>query len=239
MNVIIKQGIFLFVVQFVNCGVLPVDKCNLEDSACMTKAYQTALTTFVAGLPDYGVEVMDVMDLDDFAFDLSGLQFSLKEGKFKGLKGATIDNVKWNLKKKTAEVDFHLDGSVRGHYTAGGSILILPITGDGQMKLKLKNLHVHFVVNYEMEKDAEGNEHVILKKYSFTFDVKDHANFALTNLFNGNKELSDTMLMFLNQNWKQISEEFGKPVMEAAAKKMFKNIKSFLAKVPIAEIANV
>ncbi|KAI8421681.1 hypothetical protein MSG28_009669 [Choristoneura fumiferana] len=168
-------------------SVLPVDKCNLEDSACMTKAYQTALTTFVAGLPDYGVEVMDVMDLDDFAFDLSGLQFSLKEGKFKGLKGATIDNVKWNLKKKTAEVDFHLDGSVRGHYTAGGSILILPITGDGQMKLKL----------------------------------------------------SDTMLMFLNQNWKQISEEFGKPVMEAAAKKMFKNIKSFLAKVPIAEIANV
>lgn len=42
-----------------------------------------------------------------------------------------------------------------------------------------------------MEKDAEGNEHVILKKYSVTFDVKDNANFALTNLFNGNKELSE------------------------------------------------
>lgn len=39
--------------------------------------------------------------------------------------------------KKTIELDFHLDGTVKGHYTAGGRILILPITGDGQMKLKL------------------------------------------------------------------------------------------------------
>lgn len=74
--------------------VLPVDKCNLEDSACMKSAFQTALPTFVAGLPEYGVEVMDVLELDDFAFDLSGLQFGLKDGKFKGLKGSTIDNVK-------------------------------------------------------------------------------------------------------------------------------------------------
>nr|3E8T_A Chain A, Takeout-like protein 1 [Epiphyas postvittana]3E8W_A Chain A, Takeout-like protein 1 [Epiphyas postvittana]4G0S_A Chain A, Takeout-like protein 1 [Epiphyas postvittana]4G0S_B Chain B, Takeout-like protein 1 [Epiphyas postvittana] len=220
-------------------GVLPVEKCNLEDSACMTSAFQQALPTFVAGLPDHGVEVMDVLDLDDFAFDLSGLQFTLKEGKLKGLKGAVIDNVKWDLKKKNIEVDFHLDATVKGHYTAGGRILILPITGDGQMKLKLKNIHIHLVVSYEMEKDAEGVDHVIFKKYTVTFDVKDNAQFGLTNLFNGNKELSDTMLTFLNQNWKQVSEEFGKPVMEAAAKKIFKNIKHFLAKVPIAEIANV
>lgn len=48
-----------------------------------------------------------------------------------------------------------------------------------------------FHVDYVLEKDDEGKEHMVPNKYSYDFDVKENANFNLTNLFNGNKELSE------------------------------------------------
>ncbi|XP_063534644.1 circadian clock-controlled protein daywake-like [Cydia strobilella] len=238
MGVIFKFVVCLMAVNFVSCAVLPdVGKCNLEDSACMTPAFQKAFPMFMSGLPEQGVEVLDVMNMDDVAFDLSGLQFSLKEGKLKGLKAATVDNVKWNLQKKTLSVSFHTDASIKGHYVASGRILILPITGDGQMKLKMKNILIKLLMHYEVEKDAQGKDHMVPTKYSFDFDIRDNAHFSLTNLFNGNKELSDAMLKFLNENWKQISIEFGRPLVDSASKKIFKNVKAFLKSVAINDIA--
>ncbi|XP_028177821.1 circadian clock-controlled protein-like [Ostrinia furnacalis] len=223
----------------VQSGVLPVDKCKLTDSTCMVPAFQKAVPIFMAGLPDMDVAVLDVMEMDDIKFDLSGLQFSLTEGRLKGLKTAVIDNVKWSEKKKKFEVDFHVNCNIKGHYTAGGRILILPITGDGQITLKLKNIVVKFFVDYDIEKNADGDEIVVPKKYDFQFEVKDGAHFTMTNLFNGNKELSDTMHTFLNENWKQIATEFGRPIMGSAANTLFKNVSNFFKKSPIKDIAEL
>lgn len=43
---------------------------------------------------------------------------------------------------------------------------------------------------FEMTKDANGKDVINLKSYKYKYDVKDNANFQLTNLFNGNKILS-------------------------------------------------
>ncbi|KAL0880083.1 hypothetical protein ABMA27_002575 [Loxostege sticticalis] len=220
----------------VRAGVLPVDKCKLTDPACMVPAFQKAVPLFMAGLPDMDVDVMDVMKMDDVKFDLSGLQFSLSEAHLKGLKTSVIDNVKWSEKKKKFEVDFHVNTSIKGHYTAGGRILILPITGDGQITLKLKNVAVKFIVDYDLEKNDDGDEIIVPKKLDFQFEVKDGAHFTMTNLFNGNKELSDTMHTFLNENWKQIAGEFGRPIMGSAANTLFKNVVNFFKKSPIKDI---
>lgn len=74
--------------------MLPVEKCNLEDGECMRTQFQKAVPIFMGGIPELGIQVMDVMEMDDFKFDLSGLQFSLTDGKLKGLKTAVIDGVK-------------------------------------------------------------------------------------------------------------------------------------------------
>ncbi|CAH2047054.1 unnamed protein product, partial [Iphiclides podalirius] len=228
----------MLLVGIVSSAVLPVDKCKLQDSSCMIPAFQKAMPIFMGGIPEYGVEALDVMEMDEVKFELAGLKFGLKDGRVKGLKNSIVDDVKWDLKSKRLEVVYHVDCSIKGHYTAAGRILILPITGDGQMKLKLKNLNVTLVINYEMEK-KDGKEYVKPKSYTFKFDVRDGAVFDLTNLFNGNKELSEPMLVFLNENWKQITQEFGNPMIEVSAKKIFKNLVAFFSKVSITDIAYV
>lgn len=48
---------------------------------------------FMAGMPDAKTDVLDPMEMDDLAFDLAGLQFTLKQATMKGLKGAVMDTV--------------------------------------------------------------------------------------------------------------------------------------------------
>lgn len=47
------------------------------------------------------------------------------------------------------------------------------------------------------------------------------------------------MLKFLNENWKQVSTEFGRPIVVAAVKKILKNIVTFFRKNAIDDIAEL
>ncbi|KAJ2950999.1 hypothetical protein O0L34_g5375 [Tuta absoluta] len=226
-------------VGIVGSSVISVENCKLTDASCMLPAFQAAMPVFCDGIPEVGIDVMDPMELEDIAFDLSGLKFSLKEGRLKGLRGSIIDKVKWDLKKKRLEIDYHFNGTVKGHYTAGGRLLILPITGDGQMKLKTRNMAIQLYIDYKLVTGKDGKEYVTPIKYDFTFDIIDGAHFNLTGLFNGNDELSNTMLTFLNENWKQVSVEFGRPMIDAAAKKIFKGVVAFFKTAPLEDLADL
>lgn len=60
----------------------------------MKEQFQKAVPIFMGGIPELGIPILDVMEMEDFKFDLSGLQFSLTDGKLKGLKSSVIDSVK-------------------------------------------------------------------------------------------------------------------------------------------------
>ena len=68
-------------------------KCKLGDSACLTPAFQKMMPIFMAGISENNVEVLDPMEMDDLAFDLAGLQFTLTGGIMKGLKSSVVDKV--------------------------------------------------------------------------------------------------------------------------------------------------
>ncbi|KAM3965004.1 juvenile hormone binding protein ce-0330 [Aphomia sociella] len=218
--------------------VLPVKKCRLEDSACLKDSFQKGLTMFMEGMPELGTEVLDVMEMENVEFDLSGLQFALFNGQVKGLKNSVVEKVEWDTKKKLIEIVFIANATVKGHYKAGGRVLILPITGDGDFKLKLSkfDIRIKLLLDYKLTNGNDGKERVVIKKYEFEFEVITNAHFTLMNLFNGNKELGEAMHKFLNENWKQISTEFGKPLIQVTAKKIIKNINIFFDKNYINDI---
>lgn len=69
-------------------------------------------------------------------------------------------NFRWDLKKKRLEIDYHLNSAVRGMYTAGGRVLILPITGDGVMKLRL-------------------SEYILFRRWTFTAELPLNTNYCV------------------------------------------------------------
>lgn len=56
------------------------------------------------------------------------------------------------------------------------------------------NLEIKLFIHYDVIKNADGKDIIKPTKYNFDFEVKDHAHYHLTNLFNGNKELSKYLL---------------------------------------------
>ncbi|KAE8749172.1 hypothetical protein FOCC_FOCC004079 [Frankliniella occidentalis] len=76
-----------------------------------------------------------------------------------------------------------------------------------------------------------GQKHLAVDKLSLSFDTsKLHMRFD--NLFNGNKELGDTMNTFLNQNWPDILREL-KPSIDDTFGAAFQALASrIFAKVP-------
>ncbi|KAJ8723377.1 hypothetical protein PYW08_003289 [Mythimna loreyi] len=218
----------------------PIQKCSLSDSSCLKKSAQNAITAFAAGIAEVGTEVLDPVRIDVIKIDLSGLKLTIKDADIKGLKNTVVDKIKIDTEKKVIEFSFHAAPlTLKGKYKASGRLLLLPITGDGDMTLKIKNIEIKLTMLYDIIKNEDGKDVIDLKSYKYSFENNENTHFKLTNLFNGNKELSDAMHSFMNENWKAISQEFGTPTIEKPVLKIYTAIKTYLRSQPLEEIANV
>lgn len=192
---------------------------------------------FVEGVPELDTQVLDVMKIKQIKFELAGLKLDLTDSTLKGLKKSIVEKIRFNSKKKHLDLILTLEDLVlEGHYVASGRLLILPINGDGILTIKMKKLIVEASMPYEIIKNEAGADSIDLKSFKFKYDFRENVNFKLTNLFNGNKELSDAMHFFINENWKQVVEEFGRPIIQEAYAIIFDSVKKFLAQ-PLTDIA--
>ncbi|XP_013192569.2 circadian clock-controlled protein daywake [Amyelois transitella] len=221
----------------VTCWALPTQKCKIEDAACLKAAAQSMVPTLAAGMPEMKTEPLDIMRVESIKVDLAGLKLNIKDADVKGLKKTVIDKISIDMAKKEIYLVYHADILMKGHYKASGRLLILPISGDGETVIKLKNLQMEMTIPFDIIKNSDGKDVLDLKSYKFKYDVKTNANFHMTNLFNGNKVLSDTLHNFMNENWKALSIEFGAPMLESPNAKIFNTLKKFFKAQPLEDIA--
>ncbi|CAH0720081.1 unnamed protein product, partial [Brenthis ino] len=227
--------VFLVAVEGFELSELGFKKCHLEDEECLLTSFRLALPRFVQGIPEYGVEVMDEMVIDNVKFEITGLKLTLKDARLKGDKDIILDKTKFDTSKKTITVDYHVPLYIlTGRYNTDGKILTLPVQGEGDIEIRLQNVVVRSKVNYDLLK-KDDKTYIAVKQNSYEFTIGD-AHYNLTNLFRGNKELSETTLKFINDNSKDVTLEFGKPVLDVVSKKTFRNVKKFLAKAPLEDI---
>ncbi|XP_059049935.1 circadian clock-controlled protein daywake-like isoform X1 [Achroia grisella] len=213
--------------------------CNDTSKECLVKSTQYAIPEFVNGIPNLNVPVLDPFVIDKLAIPLNGLKVTFYKGKVSGFRKCIVDNVISELEKRHFVLQFHCNLTIKGQYDAVGRILLFPINGEGDAKVKLTNLRMTVDINTKYTKDKEGRNHFALKNYKYTFDYGDRVTFDLQNLFKGSKELSDTVLQFLNENWKLVAEEFGKPIVDYAVDLAIRTIEKFFIAVPYEELINV
>ncbi|KAM3965005.1 circadian clock-controlled protein daywake [Aphomia sociella] len=256
MSVLISSFVFVIQIFTIFADLPPMTKCKVSNSTCLKTMAQTAVPVFAVGMPEINMEPLDVMEIDIVKVDLAGLNLIINDSHVKGLKKTVIDKLSIDTVKKQVNLVFHTDIAMKGLYKASGRLLILPISGDGQVSIKLKHItlntekvshllknreyvKVEITMPYEVTKNSEGKDVIDLKSYKYKTDVKTDAHFQLSNLFNGNKQLSDTMHTFMNENWKALVQEFGRPLFEVPTARIFKSIKAYLKTHPLKEIVDV
>uniref|UniRef100_A0A336LYW3 CSON008368 protein n=1 Tax=Culicoides sonorensis TaxID=179676 RepID=A0A336LYW3_CULSO len=118
-----------------------------------------------------------------------------------------------------------------GQYKINGQVLVLPIQGAGFSNLTLDNCKLH-VEAYGKEFEKKEKRHIQLDGIS-RIDMKiSKLRIRLDNLFNGNKQLSDTMNQFLNDNWKEIYDELKPGVLDALGQVVVNLVNNVFAKLP-------
>ncbi|XP_050348483.1 circadian clock-controlled protein daywake-like [Nymphalis io] len=238
-------GILLSVV-FCFCGLgnaklAPdfIHPCNATTRECLVKSTQDAIPEFVKGIPHLGVPSLDPFVIEKLSIPLNGLKVTFYQGKVTGFKKCIVDNVISELEKRHFVLEFHCNLTIKGQYDAVGKILLFPINGEGDAKVKLVNLRMKVDINTKYIKDEKGVNHFAIKNYKYSFDYGDRVMFDLKNLFKESQELSETVLKFLNENWKTVAEEFGKPFVEYAVDLAIRTMEKFFLIVPYEELINV
>ncbi|CAB3226990.1 unnamed protein product [Arctia plantaginis] len=211
-----------------------IKPCPGLTAECLKKTVQETLPHFAAGIPTLGVEPIDPLTKDHVALTLPGeFKIELNNGSMTGIRKCNIDSVTYQ--KDEADLKMHCNLTVMGRYKAYGRILIVTINGEGDGKVKVRNAFLHAKIRFD-NKVRDGITYYEVKDFDTSFTYGDKVTFVLKNLFQGNAELSEAVLLFLNENWKQVTEEFGRPIVDELIDIVYKIVKKFFEVVPKNEL---
>ncbi|CAH0399753.1 unnamed protein product [Chilo suppressalis] len=216
-----------------------IHPCNTTEPACLIKATRDAIPEFAKGIPSLGVPSLDPFVIDELPIQLPGIKVTFREGKASGLRKCEVLNVEAFLEKNIFNLQVKCNITIKGKYTAVGRLLLFPINGEGESKIKIINSIIGLNIKTKYYKDSEGRDHFGIKSFKHTFDYGERIIYTITNLFKGNPELSNTVLQFLNENWRVVTEEFGQPVVDYALNVTISTAKQFFDAVPIDELLYV
>ncbi|XP_068633895.1 circadian clock-controlled protein daywake-like [Battus philenor] len=216
-----------------------IHPCNSTESACLIKATQDAIPEFSKGIPSLGVPALDPFVIDELPIQLPGVKVTFLDGKATGLRKCQVLNVEAYLEKNVFILEVRCNITIKGKYTAVGRLLLFPINGEGDSKIKIVNSVIKMNIKTRYFKDANGRDHFGIRSYKYTFDYGERIHYTITNLFKGNAELSNTVLRFLNENWRVVTEEFGQPVVDYAMNVTIETARKFFDAVPYDELLHV
>lgn len=187
---------------------------------CLRDAVHAAVKDLaVKGAKDFGVFpieplVIKQLDIDQGSGPVS-IELHFNDLQISGLPKAKLGLVNAEVDKFhfTVPVTFPEGVSLKGHYKIDGKVLVLPIKGDGQCDLKLDNITA-VVELVGRERKVKDVVYMDLEAFKFNFETT-RLMLRFENLFNGNKQLSDSMNVFLNENWSDILGELKPAIQEA------------------------
>ncbi|XP_045449931.1 circadian clock-controlled protein daywake-like [Melitaea cinxia] len=210
-----------------------IKACSASDpnlNQCVSSVITAAGPIFAQGIPELGVKPLDPAELGKVVVKNPALNVVFEDTVVTGLSGFRLNAFKMNVEKGKALLDFTANITLKAHYEMDGKVLILPIKGNGQAKIKIANLNI--VIRYTY-KTVDG--HWIITDHKDSYKM-DHAQFKFTNLFGGNKELADTTLKFLNNNWSIIMEEIAPPAIDQIISSCVLEVRKLFSGVPADEL---
>lgn len=209
--------------------------CSRSDpnlNECVIKNGKAAIPVIINGDPKYRVPNMNPMVIPELALwqgtSAVGLKLAWKNAQIHGLKDAEFRECDMNVTTKHTKLTFFAPKiSITGIYTASGRVLILPVTGTGPSNITVLNMKISFDYDWPVSKRANGKEYIDIINHKMTLHDLGFMQVKFDNLFNGDRLLGDNMNNFINENWKEVSKEFGPGVADAIGevfKLVLKNI---------------
>ncbi|XP_018569689.1 circadian clock-controlled protein-like [Anoplophora glabripennis] len=192
--------------------VVPCSKSAEDFDECSRQHGQEALSFITKGDKNYGIPLLSPLVLPSLKLDIAGLKLTFNDLHIYGLDTLELKKLKFDLNMNELTVDSYTDKvDLIGKYDMDGQLLVLQITGKGNMNVTITGLDIHYRVNYKLE-EKDGDVYIVIPNKADVDYTMTRVYFEFDDLFGGNKQLSDATLKALNDDWDQFMEVL-KPVI--------------------------
>lgn len=123
--------------------------------------------------------------------------------------------------------------TLEGDYTMGGRVLLLPINGKGRCKLDFHGWDSDWKIKTKAV-EKNGKQYLTVENSKLGLQAS-RLTMRFENLFN-DKQLSDTMNAFLNENWQEILNELRPSLSETISQILISIISGTFSRIPYNEI---
>lgn len=174
-----------------------------------------------ANLPTYqkfigndalGIPATDPYLIDQIEVSHSGgtanfnLKSSLTNALIKGLSDANITRVKTKFDTKFGLKVESMTKSIEiiGDYTMNGQILVLPIKGVGKARNSMTDVKSLIDIRGEFF-DRDNQTYINITSFKMKLTPQG-ASFNFENIFKGDPQLTETINLFMNDNWEVVEQ---------------------------------
>ncbi|XP_041980005.1 circadian clock-controlled protein daywake-like [Aricia agestis] len=208
--------------------------CKASDKKCLVSSTKKVLAAFIKGLPEYKIPVTDPLFVDGGKSDNPGLSIKYNDLNIHGLKKAKIVDVERS--GSDIKLVFELPLVFDGLYELNGKMLILDVTGKGNVDIKTDNVKLTVTLKTTTTKGADGKTYWKVTGFDYKYDFIDKVHIKLSGLFGGNEERAKPIHDMLDNSWKEVIEELGDPIIKQLLSVCVKYVNNFFSKVPVSEL---
>ncbi|VVC25555.1 Haemolymph juvenile hormone binding [Cinara cedri] len=214
--------------------------CKLKDPAlneCIKNGLQSSIPLLSKGVPNLGLLPLDPMRITTLDINQGTgsvkIKLSLKDVEILNFHTLVIDELNCDPKTYSLNLTLHTKEPIRVEslYTSKGSILIMPINGNGTLKIAYDDFKANIRMVFKPEL-KNGNTYLVIETFYWGFTTsKMHQSY--TNLIGGNKALKDNVNLFLNENWEEVLNDFKPAITEALSEYFITIAHQFFIRIPL------
>ncbi|CAH1404686.1 unnamed protein product [Nezara viridula] len=217
--------------------------CHTSDSDfndCVNNTLTTLRGEFIKGIPSLNLLPLEPLKIEKMELRQgTGEKFQMYQKltniNIHGIGNYTIEHCNFDYKKKQwNHTQSYPYIKLEGDYEMDGKMLILPIKGNGKIRFLCTNVTTFSEVCFET---FERNKEIYtrIKDYKLRIETK-HAEVHLTNMFNGDRRLSEGVNRFLNSHWKEVFETYKELPEKSFAEFMKKQMNCIFTTFPEKEL---
>jgi len=218
-----------------------IKRCKLSDEAqslnkCLKEAAQKFLLIIKKPNPDIGLPSFEPLKIPDILSTDPVLNFKFTNNKIVGFtNGTNFEDFELEQNKKRFIITYLNTGQMESDYSLEGRLLLLPVAGKGKSTIEMSGVRFVYKFKYDVVKGKDGLTYWKIIKHSVSF-TPGQMKYSFTNLFNGNKVLSDAIHTLVNNNWKELYHTLGKASVYAVTDAFVATISNLFNKVPIGQL---
>ncbi|XP_063223830.1 circadian clock-controlled protein daywake-like [Bacillus rossius redtenbacheri] len=162
--------------------------------------------------PKYNIPVLDPLVVKELRLGDAFVAMTLKNMIIRGFSSYTVVKKEHDILLKRMYADLSVPQLVvDSEYEISGSLLNHLIVGRGYSNTTIDDLKIKYVMDYDLIQKADGKVYVINNDSETFFDITG-GKMYLSDLFDGNKELGESVNKFLNDHFLAVFQQMSAPI---------------------------